>query len=78
VGRDIAEIRLTYLGTVSVAEDPTQVVQHPQKHYLSGNATEVTREIEQFCEIGITHLMLRIPDIPTLERFVTSVVPHFV
>ncbi len=77
IGRDIAEIRLTYLSTISVAEDPTQVVRHPQKHYLAGNAAEVIRELEQFCEIGVTHFMFRALDIPTLKHFAETVVPHF-
>ena len=78
IGRDPAEIRLTYLATLSVAEDPAKVIRHPQKHYIAGNASEVTRELEQFSEVGVTHFMLRIPDIQTLEHFVASVVPHFV
>ena len=78
IGRDPAEIRLTYLATLSVAEDPSKVIHHPQKHYIAGNASEVTRELEQFAGVGVTHFMLRIPDIQTLEHFVTSVVSHFV
>lgn len=78
IRRDPAEIRLTYLATLSVAEDPAKVIRDPQKHYIAGNASEVTRELEQFAGVGVTHFMLRIPDIQTLEHFVTSVVPHFV
>ncbi|HLH63443.1 MAG TPA: LLM class flavin-dependent oxidoreductase [Ktedonobacteraceae bacterium] len=76
VGRNIAEIRLTYLATLSVSEDPSRVIRHPQKHYLAGNAAQVTRELQQFCELGVTHFMLRIPDLATLEHFITAVVPH--
>lgn len=77
VGRDIAEIRLTYLATLSVSEDPAQVIRHPQKHYIAGNAGEVTRELQQFCDLGVTHFMFRIPNLATLEHFVAGVLPNF-
>jgi hypothetical protein len=58
LGRDPTEIRLTYLATVSVAKDQSQVVRHPQKHYIAGNAIEVVKELRQFCELGVTHFMV--------------------
>ena len=75
--RDIAEIRLTYLATLSVSEDPARVIHHPQKHYIAGNAGEVTRELQQFCALGVTHFMFRIPDLATLEHFIAAVLPNF-
>ncbi len=77
VGRNLAEIKLTYLATLSVSEDPTQVQRHPSKHYIAGNADQVTRELEQFHTLGVTHFMFRIPNLDTLEHFVTRVVPRF-
>jgi len=77
IGRDMAEIKLTYLATVSASEDPEKVIRHPQKHYVAGNADEVTREIEQFVQLGVTHFMFRMPDLQTLEHFVEAVVPRF-
>lgn len=77
VGRDIKDIRLTYLATLSVAEDPAQVIRNPEKHYIAGNATEVIQELEQFSAIGVTHFIFRIPNLATLEHFVTAVAPHF-
>jgi alkanesulfonate monooxygenase SsuD/methylene tetrahydromethanopterin reductase-like flavin-dependent oxidoreductase (luciferase family) len=77
VGRDIAEIRLTYLGTLSVSENPSRVVRHPQKHYIAGNAAEVIRELESFRGLGVSHFMFRMPDLATVEHFVEAVVPHF-
>lgn len=76
-GRDMVEIRLTYLGTLSVAEDPSRVLRHPQKHYIAGNAAEVIRELESFRDLGVTHFMFRMPDLATVEHFVEAVVPHF-
>lgn len=78
IGRDIAEIRLTYLATVSVAEDPSQVIRHPEKHYIAGNAAEVIRELRQFCEVGVTHFMVKFPSLSDLKNFVRDVVPFFV
>jgi alkanesulfonate monooxygenase SsuD/methylene tetrahydromethanopterin reductase-like flavin-dependent oxidoreductase (luciferase family) len=77
VGRNPAEIKLTYLSTMSVADDPAKVVRNPQKHFVAGNTAEVIRELQQFCEIGVTHFMFRFLDVETLERFVERVVPHF-
>jgi alkanesulfonate monooxygenase SsuD/methylene tetrahydromethanopterin reductase-like flavin-dependent oxidoreductase (luciferase family) len=76
-GRNPDEIQLTYLGTLSVAEDPAQVLHHPQKHYIAGNAVQVIHELEQFSALGIRHFMFRIPNVETLEHFVSRVVPHF-
>ena len=78
VGRNPSDIKLTYLGTVSVAEDPGKVVRNPQKHIIAGNSMEVIKELEQFCEIGVTHFMFRFLDVETLEYFSETVVPHFV
>ncbi len=78
IGRNPDEIKLTYLSTISVSEDPAKVQRHPQKHYIVGNSAEVTREIEQFGQLGISHFMFRIPNLETLEHFVARVVPHFI
>ena len=59
VGRNPADIKLTYLSTASVSENPDQVVRHPQKHFVAGNSAEVIRELEQFHEVGVTHFMFR-------------------
>ncbi len=77
VGRNVSEIKLTYLGTVSVAEDPAKVVRNPQKHLIAGNSAEVIQELAQFHALGVTHFMLRFLDIETLEYFGQAVVPHF-
>ena len=77
VGRNPAEIKLTYLGTVSVAEDPAKVVRSSEKHFVAGTSAEIIQELEQFCEVGVTHFMFRFLDIETLEQFGKTVVPHF-
>ena len=77
VGRNAKEIRLTYLSTASVSENPQEVVRHPQKHFIAGSSAEVIRELERFHEVGVTHFMFRFLDVASLERFVKTVVPHF-
>jgi hypothetical protein len=34
--------------------------------------------LEQFHEVGVTHFMFRFLDPESLQRFVKTVVPHFV
>jgi alkanesulfonate monooxygenase SsuD/methylene tetrahydromethanopterin reductase-like flavin-dependent oxidoreductase (luciferase family) len=78
VGRAFSEIKLTYLGTLSVSEDPARVQRNPGKHYIAGNTAEVIQELERFQAVGVTHFMFRIPDLETLKHFVTYVAPHFI
>ncbi len=77
IGRDPASIKLTYLGTISVSEDPAKVYRTPEKHIIAGSAAEVIGELEQFCQIGVSHFMFRFLDIETLEYFGRAVLPHF-
>ena len=77
IGRNPAEIKLTYLSTASVSENPDQVVRNPQKHFVAGSSAEVIRELERFHDVGVTHFMFRFLDPESLERFVSTVVPHF-
>ena len=76
-GRNPAEIKLTYLSTASVSENPAEVVRSPQKHFIAGTPTEVISELERFHALGITHFIFRFLDPPSLERFIQTVVPHF-
>ncbi len=77
IGRDPAEIKLTYLGTVSVSENPAQVVRSEQKHFVAGSPAEVIHELEQFQALGVSHVIARFLDPESLERFTQTVVPHF-
>lgn len=77
IGRDPAEIKLTYLSTASVSENPAQVKRSAQKHFIAGSSSEVIRELERFRDVGVTHFMFRFLDPESLERFVKTVVPHF-
>ena len=77
VGRDPAEIKLTYLSTASVSENPDEVVRSTQKHFVAGSSAEVIQELERFQAVGVTHFVFRFLDPESLERFVQTVVPHF-
>ncbi len=77
LGRTFSEIKLTYLGTLSVSENPAHVQRNPSKYYIAGNAAEVTRELERFHSLGVTHFMFRIPTLETLKHFVAHIAPHF-
>jgi alkanesulfonate monooxygenase SsuD/methylene tetrahydromethanopterin reductase-like flavin-dependent oxidoreductase (luciferase family) len=77
IGRDPSEIRLTYLATVSISENPAEVQRSPDKHFVAGSAAEIIRELEQFQALGLKEFIVRVPDLATLERFVKTVVPHF-
>ena len=77
VGRDPAEIKLTYLSTVSVSENPAEVVRSPKKHFIAGSSAEVIRELERFHALGVTLFIFRFLDPASLERFVLTVAPHF-
>ena len=77
VERDPSEISLSYLSTLSVSDNPTQVTHHPNKHFIAGNPSEVRQELERFREIGVSHFMFRILDVASLQHFVEQVAPHF-
>lgn len=78
IGRDYQEIGLTYLSTLSVAEDASKVQRNPNKHFIAGNTDEVTRELQQFQAIGVKHFMFRILDVESLEHFVKHIASNFV
>jgi alkanesulfonate monooxygenase SsuD/methylene tetrahydromethanopterin reductase-like flavin-dependent oxidoreductase (luciferase family) len=77
IGRDPSAIKLTYLGTVSVSDDPAKVTRSTGKHFVAGSAEEVIQELEQFRNVGVTHFMFRFLDMESLEYFGKAVVPHF-
>lgn len=77
IGRNPAEIKLTYLSTASVSEKPEEVERSSEKHFVAGSSAEVIREIEQLQAVGVTHCMFRFLDPASLERFVQTVLPHF-
>lgn len=78
VGRNFTEIKLTYSAWLSIAEISSQLMRAPQRHIIAGNASEVIRELKQFCEIGVTHFILKFPNLSTINYFISAVMPHFI
>lgn len=79
VGRDPSEIVHTYNGWVSIAEDRSQLQTREGVYTVAGTPDEVTRELEQFVNLGVKHFQLRILDYPTMDGlrlFVEKVVPR--
>jgi alkanesulfonate monooxygenase SsuD/methylene tetrahydromethanopterin reductase-like flavin-dependent oxidoreductase (luciferase family) len=77
IGRDPAEIKLSYLSTLSVSEDSAQVQRSSSKHFIAGTPAEVISELKLFQAVGVSHFMFRILDVESLQLFVSHVVPHF-
>jgi alkanesulfonate monooxygenase SsuD/methylene tetrahydromethanopterin reductase-like flavin-dependent oxidoreductase (luciferase family) len=76
VGRDFREIKLTYASWLSITENPSQLKQDSRRHIIAGNASEVLRELKRFHEIGVTHFILKFPNISDLKHFTTDVMPY--
>lgn len=77
VGRDFQEIKLTYSTWVHPYEKQKRGIQEYQKHIIDGTPAEVTHELKRFCEIGVTHFMLKFPDLESLDCFNGTVLPSF-
>ncbi|GHO93813.1 LLM class F420-dependent oxidoreductase [Reticulibacter mediterranei] len=77
IGRDFAEITLTYSGTVNVSEDPAEIVSASPRYVIAGTSSEVIERLNRYCDVGVRHLMLRFSGFQALEHFVATVAPHF-
>jgi len=75
IERDPSTIRLTYYGIVNLPTDPAQMTKSPL-HIIGGTPQQVTEELNQFINLGISHFMLRFSDIGSLERFNSEVLPQ--
>jgi len=66
-GRDPAEIKLTYYAAVAIADEP--IAANEVIHLVRGTPREVAQELQQFIDLGMSHLMLRFSNFTSLERF---------
>jgi alkanesulfonate monooxygenase SsuD/methylene tetrahydromethanopterin reductase-like flavin-dependent oxidoreductase (luciferase family) len=73
VGRDPAEIRLTYYGIVAVSDTPA--LPGPGLHVVRGTPRQIADELRAFVEIGVSHIMIRFADFASLERFRDEALP---
>lgn len=79
VGRDPGEITHTYYGFVSLVDDPSKAEKRENLHVIGGTPDMVTRQLEEFIELGVKHFQLRILDFPKLDglqMFIEKVVPR--
>jgi alkanesulfonate monooxygenase SsuD/methylene tetrahydromethanopterin reductase-like flavin-dependent oxidoreductase (luciferase family) len=83
VGRDPAEILLSYYGHVAIDHDPARVERvdplRPQLYRVAGTPEEIATELNGFIAFGVRHFMLKFSDFPSLasyELFMEEVVPR--
>jgi alkanesulfonate monooxygenase SsuD/methylene tetrahydromethanopterin reductase-like flavin-dependent oxidoreductase (luciferase family) len=78
VGRDPAEIALTYYGIIDLGDTSTSDDVPAHMHVLRGGARNVTAELRSFIDLDVRHILLRFTDFPStagLTRFTQEVLP---
>ena len=78
VGRDPGEIVHTYYGIMSIVDDPSKVEKR-DFHVIGGTPDMVTRELEEFVQLGVRHFQFRFADFPAfdgLNSFMEKVLPR--
>ncbi len=75
LGRDPSTIKLTYYGIISLPQNPAQITQS-SLHIIGGTPERAIKELTDFANLGVSHIMLRFSDIESLERFNNEVLPH--
>ena len=79
IGRDPGEILHSYYAITSLSEDPGKVQRNDDPHFVAGSPDDVTRELEQFVQLGVKHIQIRFTDFPSsdgLELFINKVLPR--
>ena len=82
IGRDPAEITLSYYGHVAVGHEPDQAERvdpvRPRIYRVAGTPDEVAAELNGFIDFGVEHFMLKFADFPNLDQlhlFMDEVAP---
>lgn len=81
VDRDYAEIKKTYYGLVSIAEEEAEPIDRHGLHYIQGTPDAVLAELKEFVELGVEHFMIKFVDFPSmvgLELFLEHVMPGLI
>jgi len=79
VGRNYDEIKQTYYGFLQIADDPAEIRQRTDLHMIAGNPEQVAAEVQQFINLGASHIMFRFIGFPKMDsytRFVNEVLPR--
>src|SRR5436190_354966 len=66
VGRDPGDILHTYYNFISIVDDPSKA-ETRDFHILAGTPDMITRELEEFINLGVKHIQLRFTDFPRLD-----------
>jgi len=79
VRRDYAAIKKTYYGFYSITPDGAKPEPRGGLHIIYGTPSQVTAEMRQFIDLGVSHFMMRFIDFPGmdgLELFLEEVLPN--
>lgn len=74
-------IRKTLFAFVSLNQDQAKLTRRRDLHVVTGNADQVTLELEQYIADGADYLILRFVDFPEttgLELFLERVAPRLI
>ncbi len=77
VGRDFSTLRLTYYGVTTLPEEPTTYAPKPDDPILGPTPADAVAKLRAFAERGVSHVILRVTDLATIDRFVAEVAPAF-
>jgi len=75
VGRNPDEIQLTYYAEIDLPTDLAAFGQYGEKYVIGPTPKEAVEQLRPFVEMGVSHIMIRTPNIETLERFRDEVAP---
>lgn len=79
IGRNYAEIKITYFGFFSITPETAEPIEREDLHYIQGTPTNVVKEMKEFIELGVEHIMMRFIDFPStegLDLFLSEVYPQ--
>jgi alkanesulfonate monooxygenase SsuD/methylene tetrahydromethanopterin reductase-like flavin-dependent oxidoreductase (luciferase family) len=79
VGRDPSTLTLTYYAMLNVVRDASQYQPRDRPYAVGGTPDQVAAELQQFIDLGVRHVLLRLADFPSLEGltiFQDEVIPR--
>jgi alkanesulfonate monooxygenase SsuD/methylene tetrahydromethanopterin reductase-like flavin-dependent oxidoreductase (luciferase family) len=77
VGRDPDDLVLSYFSVVDLG-GAEEAAPRPDIHFLKGDPSRVTAELQAFIDLGVRHFMLRFADFPStggLRQFTDAILP---
>jgi alkanesulfonate monooxygenase SsuD/methylene tetrahydromethanopterin reductase-like flavin-dependent oxidoreductase (luciferase family) len=79
IRRDPTTLKLTYYAQLSISNDPSRVAPSGRLYIVGGNPDQVAAELQQFIDVGVTHILVRPDDFPsteTIDLFQDEVIPR--